>query len=63
LKISQLPQTAEKSAICEFDRQSSLRLREWPVLSLRSRTDFLAHVAFLSLRARAAQNTDSHLGL
>ena len=38
-------------------------LREWPVLPLRGGTYFLAHAAFPSLRAHAAQNTDSQIGL
>lgn len=38
-------------------------LREWPVLPLRGGTYFLAHAAFPPLRAHAAQNADSHIGL
>jgi hypothetical protein len=38
-------------------------LRECPVLPLHGGTYFLAHAEFPSLRAHAAQNTDSHIGL
>ena len=38
-------------------------LRECPVLPLRGGTKFLAHAAFPALRAHAAQNTNSQIGL